>query len=455
MAQQNENSSESFLARILVVDDDEVTCKNLRRILTKAGYCVVTHSNSARALEDLHHNSFDLLVSDLRMPYMDGLTLLDEAKRFSPQLEVILITGYATVQEAVFATKKGAFHYLSKPFTPEELRQVVGAAIEQKRLREPEPPSSFSDTNVDIIGQSPKIRHLAEVVRQIAPTDCNVMITGESGTGKELVARAIHSQSARADGPFVAFNCGAFSEELIANELFGHEKEAFTGASNRRAGLLEVANKGTLLLDEVGEMPLSMQVKLLRVIQEREVIRVGGTVPVPLDVRFIAATARNLRTAALEGSFRQDLYFRLDVVNITVPKLAERRDDIPVLAQYFLKKFSHRMNKTIHVIAQETMEVLKDYAYPGNVRELENIIERAVAVSTGEMILVRDLPPDLARFELRPYRRKSDSGWTLDEIEKDYIVRVLQFTGGNRTQAAEILGIDRTSLWRKMRKHRL
>jgi DNA-binding NtrC family response regulator len=280
-----------------------------------------------------------------------------------------------------------------------------------------------------------------------------VLITGESGTGKELVARSIHAQSGRARGPFVAFNCGAFNEELVANELFGHEKEAFTGASSRRPGLLETANGGTLLLDEIGDMPPSTQVKLLRVIQEREVIRVGGTKPTPLDIRIIAATAKDLKVAVTEGVFRQDLYFRLNVVNIALPSLAERREDIPLLAYHILDKCRRSAKKRIKAISQEAMALLKDYGFPGNVRELENILERAVAMCRDEVIQVSDLPPDLSELALYSYRRPGEKILSLEELEQDYIRHVLDLTGGVRTRAAEILGIDRASLWRKMKKY--
>lgn len=452
---RKKEGSEEPSGRILVVDDDETALKNLRRVLEKEGHSISTQSNSVRALELLRRQTFDLLISDLHMPNLNGIDLLGDVKRFAPWLEVILITGYATMDGAVEATKRGAFYYLAKPFKPDQLRKLVETALQQRRYRE-KAAFHYHDRNEPaIIGQSPAIQQVEEVIRQIAPTECNVLITGESGTGKELVAKAIHTCSSRAKGPFAACNCGAFSEDLIANELFGHEKEAFTGATSCRRGLLESANKGTLLLDEISDMPASMQVKLLRVLQERVVVRVGGVRPIPLDVRIVAATARDLKAAVVDGSFRQDLYFRLNVVNLVLPRLSERRQDIPLLAYYFLEKFCETMTKQVHAISDEALDLLKSYDFPGNVRELENILERAVAVSQTSTIEVNDLPPDIVNLELYSYSKTGNPIMSLEEIEKDYIQRVLQYTGGVKSRAAEILGVDRTSLWRKLKKYNL
>jgi DNA-binding NtrC family response regulator len=443
------------MSRILVIDDDEMTLKNMRRILEKLGYQVSTFSNPLRALERLEKSPYDVIISDFRMPYLDGLELLNRAKRLSPAVEVILVTGYASIEGAIEATKQGAFHYLAKPFDPEQVRMIVCKALETKSFKAHGQASANRYANALLIGKSSKIREVHDMVGQIAPTECNVLVTGESGTGKELVARSIHTQSPRSKGPFVAFNCGAFSEDLIANELFGHEKEAFTGALTSRAGLLETANTGTLFMDEIGDMPLSMQLKLLRVIQEREVTRVGGTRPVRLDVRIIAATARDLKVAVSEEAFRQDLYYRLNVVNIVLPKLTDRKEDIPLLAYHILERLKKQMKKPIRGLSCQAMDLLQRYAYPGNVRELENILERAVAIAKGELIQVWDLPPDIEGLELYSYDRSDGGLLNLDELERDYIAHVLKLNGGSRTKTAQILGIDRASLWRKMKKHSL
>ena len=443
-----------------MVDDDQIALKNLRRILEKDGHSVSTFSNPVRALEKLEDRPCDLIVTDLMMPYLDGISLLNRAKLLSPSIEVILVTGYASLDSAIKATRQGAFYYLEKPYTPKRVRVLVEQALEQKFLKEEnanhrmEKPE-FSGICPVIIGKSPKIIHVEETIRQIAPSDSNVLIIGETGTGKELAARAIHAQSLRAQGLFVAFNCGAFSEDLIANELFGHEKEAFTGAASRKQGLLEMANGGTVFLDEIGDMPLSMQTKLLRVIQEREFFRVGGARPIPLDIRIIAATAKDLKSAMTEGVFRQDLYFRLNVVNIVLPRLSERKQDIHLLSYYMLEKFRQRMKKDITSISRGALTLLENYTFPGNVRELENIIERAVVVCQDSVIKVSDLPPDLADLEFFSYKRPDSSLLSLDELEQDYIRHILKVTGGIRTRAAEILGIDRASLWRKIRKYNL
>ena len=457
---KNAAHTEKFdTCRIMIVDDDALTLKNLRRILEKAGHQVSTYSHPQRALDRLKQTAYDLLISDVKMPDMDGFTLLNHAKRISRGIEVILITGFASLSDAVEATKMGSFQYLAKPFDPEQVREIANKAIKEKQTREqvlgPLNGTVSSDNAPTLIGGSFKIHQVKETISQIAPTECNVMIIGESGTGKELVARSIHFQSQRREGPFIAFNCGAFSEELIVNELFGHEKEAFTGAANLKKGLLETANGGTVFLDEIGDMPLSMQSKLLRVIQERELIRVGGNKAIPLDVRFIAATAADLKGAVSEGAFRQDLYFRLNVVNIPLPSLVERREDIPLLAYHILRKTINKTGKSVGSISHESLDLLKNYAFPGNVRELENILERAVALCDGNTIQIQDLPADLVELDLCTYERPSEALLSLDELEKDYIKHVLTLTNGSRARSAEILGIERTSLWRKMKKYDL
>jgi DNA-binding NtrC family response regulator len=445
--------------RIVVIDDDSLALKNLRRILEKDGYRVSTFTSPFRALERLEQEPCDLVISDVKMPQMDGLALLERMNRLVPGVAVILITGYASLDGAVEATKSGAYHYLEKPFTPDRIRDLVKKALEEKSLRDEcirqEQAKTPGRPGPVIIGRSPKMVQVDELIRQIAPTECNVLITGDSGTGKELAARAIHAHSARHQGPFVAFNCGAFPEDLIANELFGHEKEAFTGAHSRKPGLLVTANGGTLFLDEIGDMPPSMQVKLLRVIQEREVTPLGATRSVSLNVRFIAATAKDLKTAVREKIFRQDLYFRLNVIHLTLPRLAERRQDIPLLAYHILHKISRSTRRRIKAVSPDAMTLLEHYAFPGNVRELENILERAVAMCRGDVIQVSDLPSDLSEVAIYSFQRPDGKHLNLEELEKDYIRHILQITGGVRTRAAEILGIDRATLWRKMKRYGL
>jgi transcriptional regulator with PAS, ATPase and Fis domain len=303
----------------------------------------------------------------------------------------------------------------------------------------------------EMLGVSPQMKEVFQVIRKVAPLDCNVLIQGESGTGKELVARSIHRQSARHDRPFVAFNCAGFTEELIASELFGYERGAFTGATATKIGLLETGHRGTVFMDEIGDMPLSMQGKLLRVIQEKRIFRVGGNRPIQFDLRFIAASNKDLKRAMKEGRFREDLYFRMNVVQITLPSLLERKEDIPLLIQYFLAHYSHKFSKQVTGIEEKAREVLSTYSYPGNVRELQNIIERAVALAEGHTLTIGDLPLDL-----QEYRDNADTAWTsLEEREREYVRKVLQFTRYNLGETARILALPRTTLWRKMRRYGL
>ena len=348
-------------------------------------------------------------MTDLRMQQVDGLQVLERTKELYPDTEVIVITGFATVSTAVEAMQKGAYHYLPKPYKIDEVRILVRKALEKRWLRQEVTELKRqvqSQKGVPfLIGNSPKIEVLKKTIEQIAPTDATVLILGETGTGKELVAKAIHHLSPRAEKRFLAINCGAFSEELLANELFGHEKEAFTGARGIKKGLLEVASGGTVFLDEIGDMPLSMQVKLLRVLQEKKLIRVGGTTEIPVDIRVLAATNKDLKREVERGAFRQDLYYRLNVITLQVPTLAERKDDIPLLCQHFLQKFAEAQGKQIDQIAAEVMELLLDYEFPGNIRELENIMERAVTLCNGGVIEMEHLPLDLQQ----PHSRCSAS----------------------------------------------
>ncbi|MHB1429203.1 MAG: sigma-54-dependent transcriptional regulator [Rhodocyclaceae bacterium] len=445
--------------RVLIVDDEKVAVRNLEHVMKKEGYEVVATQSGGNALAHLEAQPFDVVLTDLRMEKVDGMQILRRCRETSPDTEVIVITGFATLESAVDAMKHGAYYYIAKPFRLDEVRKVVAEAIEKIRLRREnralrEQVDSFQG-KVRIITQVGEMQRLLDLARQVAPTDCNVLITGESGTGKELFARYLHHHSHRADRPFIAMNCGAFNEELLANELFGHVKGAFTGAQADKQGLLAAADGGTLFLDEVTEMSPAMQVKLLRVIQEREVLPLGATATLKVDVRFVAATNRNLQEMMKNGEFRQDLWFRLNVVNLHIPPLSHRREDVPLLAYHFLGKCAARMNKPVREISAEAMSILKAYDFPGNVRELENIIERGVAIATGSTIETAYLPDALRELSTRSFRKKEGRLPSLEEQERDYIRWVLQEAGNNQTLAAQILGIDRVSLWRKLKRYEL
>lgn len=446
-------------AKVLIADDEKIALKNLEHVMKKEGYSVTGTQSGQNALKIIEEQQFDVVLTDLRMEKVDGMQILKKCRDLYPDTEVIMITGYATLDSAVDAMKHGAFYYIAKPFKLDEVRKVVREAIEKVMLkRENRHLREQIETyqgKVKIITQDQTMKKLLDTAAQIAPTDCNVIITGESGTGKELFARYIHLNSKRSEGPFFAINCGAFTEELLGNELFGHERGAFTGAMTMKKGLIEMASGGTLFLDEITEMPPSMQVKLLRVIQEREVLRLGATEPLRVDVRFIAATNRDIQDSIKGEQFRQDLYFRLNVVSIRIPPLSERREDIPLLSHYFVKKYASLMKKDVSEISDEVLTLLMNYDFPGNVRELENIIERGIALSTGNRIEVAYLPEDLRELSIKTFRKKEGKLPSLEDQEKTYIQWVLGEAGGNKTLAAQILGIDRVSLWRKLKRYGL
>ncbi len=444
-------------ARILVVDDDPIATKNLRRILTHDGHSVTVSQSGGAAIAELESGHFDLVLTDLVMDEIDGLDVLDRAKAVDPETEVIVITGHASVDTAISAMSRHAFHYLQKPLRTEEVRHLVERALEKRSLSaEVTTLRRIVDSaDLGIIGNSPKIIALRQLIRHISRGEANVLITGKSGTGKELVASAIHKLSARAARRFLAVNCASFTEELLANELFGHEAGAFTGANRAKAGLLEAADGGTVFFDEVGDMSLAMQAKLLRAIQERQLLRVGGSTPISIDIRIIAATNKDLKKAMHIGSFREDLYFRLNVVPVQLPTLAERRDDIPLLARHFLDRFNETAPRPIAGFSDPAMKVLTSYDYPGNVRELENLVARSASLARGEMIEVRDLPEDLLELETFTFEEPVTQFKSLAEIELEYIRWVLARCDNNKSRAAEILGINRVSLYRKLRKSQL
>ncbi|MBF0507571.1 MAG: sigma-54-dependent Fis family transcriptional regulator [Deltaproteobacteria bacterium] len=444
---------------VLIVDDEQIARENLAYALKKEGYDTCCVDGGKAALAELKKREFDLVMTDLRMPEVDGMEVLRHTKSSYPETEVIVITGHASVSSAVEAMHQGAYHYLSKPYQLDEVRNLVMQAMEKRSMRQELSELKRQVKNQQagplIIGNSPKVEALKTMIAQIAPTDCSVLILGETGTGKELVARTIHHLSNRADKRFMAVNCGAFNEELLTNELFGHEKDAFTGARGVKKGIFEVADGGTILLDEIGDMPISMQVKLLRVLQERTLMRVGGTREIPIDVRVLAATNKDLKREAELGTFRQDLYYRINVITLTVPHLAARKDDIPLLCRHFMKYFNVAQGKAVTGISDEVMEILMSYEFPGNIRELENVIERAVALAEGTTIEVRHLPGDLQDVDLSLRVHRPHPFMTLEENEKEYIAWVLQQVSYNKTKAAAILSIDRVSLWRKLRRYNL
>jgi DNA-binding NtrC family response regulator len=431
---------------ILVVEDEDIARKNLEHILVKTGYDVISVNNGKKAIDLLQSTGIDLVITDLKMEQVDGMQVLRKTKELQPYTEVIMITGYATVDSSVDAMHQGAYYYIAKPYKIGEVRKIAKEALLKRRLQlenlELRESLKRCVQISSIVGQSSTMIEVQKTINQIAPSDINVLILGESGTGKELVARSIHQRSLRSEKKFIAFNCGSFTEDLMANELFGHEKDAFTGATKAKAGLIKVADGGSIFLDEIGDMPLTMQVKLLRVIQEKEVLPVGGEEPISVDVRFIAATHRDLK---------EDVY-RLNVITIKLPSLSNRDGDIPLLAYHFLTQKCEAMKKDVQSIARESMELLCQYTWPGNIRELENVIERAVALASGPEIKVGDLPEYISNLSIETYRRHDSDFPTLEEQEKNYIKWVLDKCNGNKTKAAKIMGIDRVSLWRKIKR---
>jgi two-component system, NtrC family, response regulator AtoC len=443
--------------RLAVIDDEPLVCQRLKQVFRRSGFEIETFGAGKPALERMAQQPFHLVLTDIRLPDINGLEILKQVKKEHPGTEIILITGYATLDQAVEAVKKGAFYYLAKPFTPDQVRAVVKRAqehlqmsSENKKLRE----EVYQKIQYEgIVGISPKIKELLAAIRKVSQIDCHVVIQGESGTGKELVARAIHFNSARLSAPFVVFNCGGFSEELIANELFGHEKGAFTGADSTKIGLMEAAQKGTLFMDEIGEMPPTMQVKLLRVIQEKNLLRLGSTKPIVLDIRIISATNREMEKEVELGRFRQDLYYRIKVVLLKVPPLRERKEDIPLLLNHFLIKYNRAYKKKVQGFSRESLETLMKYSFPGNVRELENIVASAVALSEEVLIGPSDLPEDMRRFDVETYGSTQWLSW--EDNERDYIRKILETTQYNKIETARILKMSRTTLWRKILRYGL
>jgi Nif-specific regulatory protein len=449
--------------QVLIVDDEQIQREMLEGFLTKEGYGAGTAGDGAGALDRFKRASFDLVLTDFRMPGMDGIQLLKELKRLNPEAVVVLLTAFGTVETAVRAMKEGAYDYLNKPIDLDELllliqrvEKEVGLSRENRDLKE----QLREKFKVDfIISASRRMEEALNLVKRAAPSAATVLILGESGTGKELVARAIHYASPRADKPLIKVNCAALPENLLESELFGHEKGAFTGAVARRIGRFEQADQGTIFLDEIGDLSPSLQSKLLRVLQEREFERVGSGQTLKVDVRVIAATNRNLEEAIRQGTFREDLYYRLNVVTLALPPLRERKEDIPPLIEHFLKKYSRENRKAVVSLSKEARDLLMNYHYPGNIRELENIFERAVVLSRGDTITSQDLPLNLRESKAEDLMKDAARGRslpeTLEEIERLRITQALEKTHGVQTQAAEDLGISERVLRYKIKKYKI
>jgi DNA-binding NtrC family response regulator len=456
---------------ILVVDDELIVCESCQRILEEEGLEVEIALSGAEALEKMKEHPFDIVITDLKMPGIDGMELLKTFRREYPDTIVIMITGFSTVETAVEAMKLGAFDYIPKPFTPDEVSIVVKKAIEQKNLLleniylRQELREKYGFHN--IVGKSKKMHEIYRIIAKVAPTDSTVLINGQSGTGKELIARAIHFNSPRRDKQFVTVDCAVLSENLLESELFGHVRGSFTGAVTTKPGLFEVADGGTVFLDEVGNISLAIQAKLLRVLQEREFTPVGGTKAKKVDIRLIAATNKELDKMIKEGTFREDLYYRLNIVPIHLPPLRERQEDIPILSIHFLKKYSEEMGKTIKGFTPEAMEKLMRYPWPGNVRELENVIERTVVMMDEEMVRVEhlilpgqedkegaDSPVPLTSEELKEIKKQLREK-AVEEIERAFVINALERNQWNVTRAAEEVGMLRPNFQALMRKYNL
>jgi len=433
---------------ILVVDDAPGTIEVIRRNLESKGYKVYTVTNVEDAVGILDSERVDLVVTDYKMPVADGFDMLRHVRENFKDIEVVMITGFPSLEGAVRAVKNGAEEYLPKPFTDEELFITVGRALEKSRKRKMAAPRQMPADHYGLIGESNALRMVLNAVAKAARTSASILLCGESGTGKEIVARAVHYNSKRAAAPFVPINCGAIPENLLESELFGYVRGAFTGASETRAGFFQTADKGTIFLDEISEASLAMQVKLLRVLQDGEILMLGSNRPVTVDVRIMTATNKDLESLIKKGIFREDLYYRLNVVTLNIPPLREREDDIFLLVRHFIDKFSKEFGKPTLGISEKALQILEDYHWPGNVREVENIVQRLVVMAERELIDVSDLP-SLMRFSAP---KGASLNRSLAEVEAEHIQRVLASVKGNKSQAARILGIDRKTLRDKLNK---
>jgi two-component system response regulator AtoC len=440
---------------ILIVDDEEIVRESLASWLEEDGYEVKVAENADRALERLPEKDWNLAMVDLKMPGMDGIELMDEIRKIRPETIVIIMTAYATVDTAVQAMKKGAYDYIVKPFNPEDLSMTIRKIIEhQKLLKE----NIYLRKELkkqyrlhDMVSKNHKMIEIFDLVKTVAKSNSTVLVQGESGTGKELLSRAIHMESPRKDAPFVTVSCASLTESLLESELFGYEKGAFTGADQARSGKIELAKDGTLFLDEIGDISLKLQMDLLRVLEEKEFRRVGGTQLIPVNSRVIAATNRDLKKAIEEEKFREDLYYRLNVISVYLPPLRERKEDVPLLVEHFIERFNIEMGKNVEGVSEPAMRMLMDFGWPGNARELRNVIERAMVVTKGRMILEADLSLTQAPGVPLPNNR----GKSLADMEKEHIRQVLLDNRWNIIRSAQVLGIDRVTLYNKIRKYEL
>src|SRR3954471_10533497 len=440
----------SIKGKLLIVDDELSVRDSLNKWFREEGYEVHVAEDANEALTLMAQKKFDVALLDIKMRGTDGIELQKRLHEIDPELISIMMTGYASVETAVEALKNGAYDYVTKPLDPDEIAHIVKNALSHRHAREENVRLRETVAEIgqhpDLIGQSSAMQKIFEAIETVAPTDATVLINGESGTGKELVARAIHTNSPRRFHPLVTIHCGALTETLLESELFGHEKGAFTGAQYRKKGKFELAEGGTVFLDEIGDISLKTQTDLLRVLQEREIVRVGGNQTIKVDFRCVAATNKDLEKLIEEGHFRPDLFYRLNVFRVDLPPVRDRKDDIPLLVNHFVAKFSQQMNKRINRVAPGAMYLLQQYPWPGNVRELENAVERAMVVASEPELREQD-------FILKPRNGDKPEGKKLDEIEKVHILRVLDECGGNQTRAAEVLDIDRVTLHNKLKKY--
>lgn len=449
--------------KILIIDDEPVIRETLSDWLEREGYIIETAITGEEGIKKEKDNNFDIAIVDLKLPGMDGIEVLRKLKEIDPDIVVIMITAYATIETAVSAIKDGAYDYLTKPFNLEEISLVVKKITEHRKLvaenillkKQLEERYSFEN----IIGKSPKMRKIFELIEDVADSDATILIQGESGTGKEVIARAIHQRSSRANASFITANCAAIPDNLLESELFGYEKGAFTGATQTKKGRFELAEEGTLFLDEITDMKLNTQVDLLRVLQEKEFRRLGGSQLIKTNVRIIASSNKDVEKQVAIGDFREDLYYRLNVISIKLPPLRERKEDIPFLVEHFLRKYSHKNHRIIKDISKEALELLTRYNWPGNVRELENVIERATILGKKQFLMSSDLPEvikkdsSLARDEAIIYLTEPNK--SLEEVEKEYITNLLQRTNWNISQSAKLLKINRATLYNKIRQYKI